>query len=400
MSHPKRVLLAWQIGDGRGHISKLRVIGESLTAAGLQCSAALTDLEFSAELKHVAPTILGMPRLPYFHGWREQASHPPAATYGEFLGDLGFASSRIIAEHLRRWRDVIEKTRADVVIAEQAPIALLAARSLSIPCVSLGTTYTLPPTNLDRFPVLLDEFHRCRWSEQEMCQAISEAIAPFGLPPLTRLAELYTADIALSVGIKLLDPYNASRREERISPDIGSNPLDEPWRRERNEVFAYLSTGNRFDSRIIEALAKLKLPLRVYAAGITQEWAARFRQQGIQIENRPVRPFQIMRRSRVLFHSGSYGTMCLGIYAGIPQVAVPQQLEQLFNARKLQEVGAGWCIEPDEGPVHFDQINEAYESAERQTAAIDLALQTRKEFAYNPAQISCARILKLIRDDQ
>lgn len=396
MPRPKKVLLAWQIGDGRGHITKLRVIGESLKEAGLQCSAALADLEFSDELAHVASTILAAPKLPYFHGLRAQAGYPPAATYGEFLGDLGFASSRIVAEHLGHWRGIIEKIRPDVVIAEQAPSALLAARTLSIFCVSLGTTYTLPPTSLDRFPVLLDEFYRCKWSEVQMCQAINDAIAPFGMPQLTRLAELYTADLALPVGIKILDPYDAHRREKRIPPDVGPDPIEQPWRRERKEVFAYLSTGNRFDAMVIEALAKLKLPLRVYVAGVNAEWEVKFRKAGIRIESRPVRPFQIMRRSRVLFHSGSYGTTCLGIYAGISQVAAPQQLEQLFNARKLQEAGGGYCIEPDDGPIHFNRINEAYESAEMQTSAVGLALQTRAEFVGNPAQISCAKILRAI----
>jgi hypothetical protein len=396
LSVSKKALLAWQIGDGRGHISKLRTIGESLKLHGFVCSAALTDLEHADELKDVTASIRRVSQLPYFHGLRAQAGYPPAATYGEFLGDVGFASTSIIAQHLTYWRDVLQAERPDVVIAEQAPTALLAARSLSIPSVALGTTYTLPPTNLKMFPVLLKEFTHRKWSESEMCEAISAAIDQFHLPPLHHLAELYTADVSLPVGIKLLDPYAHHRVEKRIPPNVGDRPLDKPWTRERNEVFAYLSTGNRFDAMTVDALAKLPVPLRVYVAGADQDSVSKLRAKGIRVEGKPVSPFQIARRSRVIFHAGSYGTMCLGIRAGVPQVTAPQQLEQLFNARSLERAGGGCCIEPNDGAIYFDRIVETYENVETRSRAVDLAIETGPEFLGKPGEMSSAQILRLV----
>ena len=383
MSAPsqKRALLAWQIGDGRGHITKLRIIGEALTSRGVSCSAALIDLEHAAELKHVTTSIVRVPRPPYFHHLRLDAGYPPAATYGEFLGDLGFASSRIVSKHLGYWRDVMISTKPQIVIAEQAPTALLAARSLKIPTVALGTTYTLPPTNLKEFPILLDEFIRCKWSEADMCAEISAAVEPFGLPSLSHLAELYTSDLALPVGIHMLDPYADVRVEPRLPPRIDVEAREQPWTLKRDEVFVYLSTSNRSDAGIADALARLRVPLRVYIAGTNPEHVHVFRSRGIRVEQRPVRHKKIVRSSRIMFHSGSYGTMCLGIRGGIPQVTAPQQLEQLYNGRRLAREGGGYCIEPNDGQVYFDRIMELYESRQARREAIELAERTNPEFA-------------------
>jgi hypothetical protein len=39
----KKALLAWQIGMGRGHISKLRLIGEELLRQGVACTTMLAS---------------------------------------------------------------------------------------------------------------------------------------------------------------------------------------------------------------------------------------------------------------------------------------------------------------------------------------------------------------------
>jgi len=392
----KKALLAWQIGDGRGHITKLRIIGEALRSRGFSCSAALIDLEHVGELKHVVSSVKRVPRPPYFHHLRLEGGHSPAATYGEFLGDLGFASRIIITKHLKHWRDLMVQEQPNIVIAEQAPTALLAARSLKILTVALGTTYTLPPPSLKRFPILLPEFSRCKWSEKDMCVEINAAIEPFDLPPLAHLSELYRADLSLPLGIEMLDPYAAERLEKRLPPSIEDIGNQQPWMQNREEIFVYLSTSNRFESGISEALARVQVPLRVYVAGADRNLAAKFRSRGICVEERPVRPKTIMRRSRIMFHSGSHGTMCLGIRGGIPQVTAPQQLEQLYNGRQLARKGGGYCIEPDDDPAYFERIMELYESAEARTHAVELAERTKSEFLGHPGEISANSIMQLL----
>jgi len=196
----KNALLAWQIGDGRGHNQQAADRRGGSAARGVACTVALTRLDHARELSHAASAMHALPPLPYTHDLRMKSGHKPAATYGEFLGDLGFASAAVVDRHVGLWRQMIGSVAPDIVIGEQAPCAVLAARSLHIPVVALGNTYTLPPTSLESLPILLDEYQERIWSEADMCKTINETVAPLGVPPLTRLSEIYHADCRTSGG--------------------------------------------------------------------------------------------------------------------------------------------------------------------------------------------------------
>jgi hypothetical protein len=394
----KRALLAWQIGDGRGHISKLRNIGKVLCARGVDCSAALTRLEHAHELRDVASSIRPVPPLPYLHHLRIRRGEQPASTYGEFLGDLGFASPGIIAEHVGIWRRLIDAERPNCVIAEQAPSAVLAARSLGIPVAALGTTYTLPPTTLKNFPPLLGEYHQRKWSETDMCDAINSVIAPLGVPPLSCLSEIYRADVALPVGIRILDPYAPLRIEPRLPPNAPNTSARNIDRTDRREVFVYLSAGFRPSPSILAAFRRLPVPLRVYMANADATVAVHLRRLGAAVEHEPVSPRDIARRSRLMFHSGNMGTMCLGIRAGIPQIAVPQQLEQMYHARRLEATGAGVTIGWHEraDAIYEDRILSLYESARAHDSALRLAEHTEHEFQGEAGEIGAEKIMELM----
>jgi UDP:flavonoid glycosyltransferase YjiC (YdhE family) len=223
-------------------------------------------------------------------------------------------------------------------------------------------------------------------------------MTPLGLPPLKRLAEIYRADASLPVGIRLLDPYVDARSEPRVAPDVGGIPAG-GYPRERQEVFVYLSTTDRSDPAMLDFLRLFKVPARLYVANADAATLARFRATGVIVEERPVAPSDIARRSRVLVHAGNHGTMCLGIRAGIPQVSVPQQLEQMFNARRLERTGAGRTVgwSPRTGELYAKFALDLYEDAGAQERARQLAEVTAADFAGDARAQSVARILETIR---
>lgn len=58
-----------------------------------------------------------------------------------------------------------------------------------------------------------------------------------------------------------------------------------------------------------------------------------------------VRPFAplapLLRRSRAIVHSGAHGTNALALLAGVPSVVVPCLFDQVWHARRQQELGTG-----------------------------------------------------------
>ena len=377
----KKVLLANQFGDGRGHVTMLRIVGEALAAHGVTCSAALAKLEHAHELRHIASSVRASPRLPNFANVRRGDNRElAAATYGEFLGDLGFASTQIVEKHVAYWRALIKSERPDVVVGDQSPCALLAARSLKIPTAALGNTYGLPPTSLEEFPNLLDEFQHRVWSETEMRDTINKVVVPLGVSPLSRLSEIYLADVTLPMGIRLLDPYADARTEPRISPPVAHTRTAD-WRK-RKEIFLYLSGRDRADPAMLRFVRTVRLPVRAYISGSNEATRALFREAGTTVEEKPVSPRVIARRSRVMFHAGSFGIMCLGIRAGIPQVSAPQHLEQMFHARRLEQAGAGRTVGWFErnAKTYVRIVHEHYEDRTAHEAAEELSRRTADDF--------------------
>jgi UDP:flavonoid glycosyltransferase YjiC (YdhE family) len=74
--------------------------------------------------------------------------------------------------------------------------------------------------------------------------------------------------------------------------------------------------------------------------------------------------------------------LCLGLAAGIPQVCLPQHLEQLYMARQAEARGAARVIWPQTAPaeaIRAALVSAWHDSAAR-TAAQELAGQLAPDF--------------------
>jgi len=59
-------------------------------------------------------------------------------------------------------------------------------------------------------------------------------------------------------------------------------------------------------------------------------------------------PFsKILPHVAAFVHHGGIGTIAQGLAAGVPQLAIPRNLDQPFNAEMLRKVGVGTVLEPD-----------------------------------------------------
>ena len=84
------------------------------------------------------------------HSGPELVGHP---TWGDALLVMGLADANVVRRGLGIWRGLIVAEHISVLVADAAPLALLAARGLRhegwpIRIVNIGTVYFVPPTNL------------------------------------------------------------------------------------------------------------------------------------------------------------------------------------------------------------------------------------------------------------
>lgn len=390
----RRVLLAWESGAGRGHIVTLKTVAEALGNA-FAYDAALCAMDHAAELAPLCELVFPGARLFFDAEHRKTPGAPRTATWGEFMGDTGFCNPAFLATQVAWWQDVLKARATDLLVADYAPCALMAAHSLGIPSVAVGTGYGIPPVGLETFPIFLPEFSERVYDEREMVADINAALTPLGVPPLRYLSDVYRRSQELVRTLDVLDPY-ASARSQALLPPVAD--VASPAKVRGDEIFAYFSTTELRDEGLVEAMATLSLPLRAFCPGIDTAVADRFASASIIVERAPVAVEDIARRSRMLIHAGQHGILCLGLAAGLPQVAIPQHLEQLYHARRCEELGAGRVIDlSNRTPAALqDIIRGTYFDTEIDDRARCVAESLHDQFAANAHDLIRRRLLPLL----
>lgn len=330
----RRALLAWEGGHGRGHLLTLKTVAEAL-GGRFAFDAALCRMEHASEIEPLCAAVYQCASL-----WQRDEPRRTGvgcATWGEFLGDIGFLDRELLAEQIGWWRDVMRVRRTSVVVADFAPCALLAARSLGVPSICIGVGYGCPPPGMAEFPVLIPDYPVRIYDETEMVAAVNAAGRPLGVPEIARLPEVYGCDDQLACTFAMLDPYSESRLDDLLPPatELAGSRSDGSG----DEIFIYFSTTERDEPALMEAIENLGAPTRLFMPEINYELTSRLSARGVIVERAPVPPDEIVRRSRLILHAGQHGTLSLALAAGLPQIVVPQQLEQLFHARRAEVAG-------------------------------------------------------------
>lgn len=386
-----RVLLAWEGGAGRGHIVTLKVIAEAL-GDDVICDAALCRMDHAIELEAYCDSVFPGARLWANRARREVAGNPHTATWGDFLGDLNFWNPQFLITQIRWWLETFKARQSRLVIADFAPCAQLAARIAGIPSIAVGTGYSVPPSGLGSFPILIPEYTKLVFPEEELLAAVNKALTYFGGAPLERLPDIYADGAAMPRTISGLDPYRGLRQAPLLPPLNEALPRPDG---SGAEIFCYFSTSETENEALVDALIGLDLPIRAYVPGASAEVKELFADAGVTIETRPVPFAQINKRSRLLLHSGQHGTLCMGLGMGLGQVAFPQHLEHLFHAQRASDLSPVRIVGPRTRDA--DEISaailDAYEYGGNDGAAVE---RLRPELFGDIGAIVRGRILPLI----
>ena len=124
-----RVLIAWALGEAFGHLARCLRLAQGLVARGYALTLALKDVRLPAgQAPASGITVLPAPLTPQMG-----AGGSPPVNYPDVLRVSGFADARDVAARLNAWQGMFSLVRPDVLIADHAPTALLAARCTTPP---------------------------------------------------------------------------------------------------------------------------------------------------------------------------------------------------------------------------------------------------------------------------
>ncbi|HEY4373805.1 MAG TPA: hypothetical protein VGN52_17895 [Burkholderiales bacterium] len=386
-----RILYAWELGGGLGHVSRFVPLSRALEARGCAITWALTDMAPAAALLgEGAATLRQAPRFP-----AEMAGLPEdQLAYSEVVMRYGYYNAELLTPLLHGWRELIREATPDLVITDHAPTALLAARSLGIPAARIGTGFCCPPAQEPEPPLMTwvpPGPDRRAESGRIVLASINGALASFGAPPLTALSQMHEADEDFVTTYAGIDHY-PQRNTPRWGVILGSEGGVAPeWPRARGpRVFAYLKAHQAQTVPLLRALCRKHCNVLAYCPGLTPEQRAGPEAQGVCFSERPLDIEAATAACELVVCGGGHGTVCAALLAGRPLLIAPEMTEQGITAYNVDLLGAGLAALPGQEPRYNAVITRLLHEPGFARAAHD--------FRSRHGEMSQARIVGAIAD--
>lgn len=348
--------LAWELGGGLGHAGRLKMLALALQRRGHRVSMSLRDLGHSRALL----ADLDIPRFQAPLWLHQTAGMPPnQASLAEILVTRGYLEAKALAGLADGWRALFGQLRPDLLVADYAPTAILAARSMAIRSVSVGIGFYSPPPR-QPLPCLRDwepiAPQRLAGAEARVLQTANAVLAGFGAAPFEWAADLLLGDAPLLCTWPELDHYgrhdpHAQWHGPNFLPQTGVAPS---WPAgEGAKVFAYLKAGHADHAAVLRALAGQGCRVLCYMPEVAGGKAPPVTSPNILYAAAPVSLEAAFADASLCVCHGGEATLVQALLAGVPALLLPMQLEQFLLARRVQAMGAGVNAAMQPGPVDW-----------------------------------------------
>jgi hypothetical protein len=329
------ILLAWELGSGLGHVMRLRRLSARMSRHGVRLIAAVKDPTAAQILAEQGVEVMQTPVWP---AW--SAIPQSSASMADSLAGYGFADEQTLRTLLTAWDRLLTSVKPDLVVADYAPAASLAARG-RVPLTLVGNGFTLPPDDLKTFPLL----HRVSapiWPEATILDCVNKALKAIASKPIDRLPQIFSADYRSVQTFALLDPYRLCRSEPLAGPIVELIPTAR--QPDAESIFAYLRHDRHLGPSVVEVLLPFAKRLRIFAPGLSEGQLAELARRGAKVESSPPPLASVLPSACLLIHLGGTNAACEAIAAGVPQLVLSTDIEKDLNGRAIEQAGIGRLI--------------------------------------------------------
>jgi len=341
------ITYAWEFGANLGHIGAFLPMARALRERHHQVDWVVAQVGSAARLLDKEGFAwLQAPLMP------EVRREGPPLTYADILLRFGYANASDLLGLVVGWRELFRLAGSQLVMADHAPTALLAARTLGLPVVLFSSGFCIPPRqapmpNMRPWAPLPQE--QLLAIEREALATINAVLAHFGQAPLAAVWQLFDVAEDTLLGFPELDhyPLRGAARYWGNLPDagVGGAPIwpAVPGKR----LFAYLRTESVHHEAALAALAALGQPTIVFFPNAPTQVVARFASRHLAFSATPLDLERTAAEADAAVTYASMSTTTRFLLAGKPLLLLPGHLEQFLMARRVEEMGAGLLADPE-----------------------------------------------------
>jgi UDP:flavonoid glycosyltransferase YjiC (YdhE family) len=336
-----RFVFAWELGAGMGHLQRIKPIAQRLLSQGHEVWAIVKDLRMFGTVFRD----LNVQRLQSPVPMRPANRINPQFTFAQILHNATFGDGRDLAARVRAWRDAFELIRADVLVCDHSPTALVASRGMEMRRVILGTGFICPGVATP-MPLLHGQnvapLEKIRAHEAWLVEQLNSAIEVIGAPRLSSFADLYSqTDATLLATFAELDPYADERQPEYLGCWPYAEGMAPEWPRSGGpRAFAYLKPFAGLET-LVQSMKERQLSAIVVCGGLTPDAVARMQSDCVKIVAQPLDMRRACSECEVAILNATHGSTAAALLAGKPILQLPLFLEQVLTAKRVVKLGAG-----------------------------------------------------------
>ena len=369
-----RIMLAWELGTGYGHLGPFLLFAQQLIGRGHQLSIAAREIASAVAAVGALPiTVYQAPLCMSSYGGLQD----PPLNFAEILMRYGYLDPGMLRGLIAGWRSLLRVTNTDVMIADHAPTALLAARLEGLPRAVIGTPFSVPP-EIHPSPNMRDWLAvppaRLHDSDRRVLEAVN-AVLPAAEPRLTALHQIFSDTAKFFIGVPETDHYG--RRADALYFGLAgqsSGKAVPPWPPgDGKRVLLYLHADYPYALQLVQALASLQARVIVHMRRASGELVRQCAAAGATVSDAPLDLDRLLPGADLCVSHGP-GTAIASLQAGVPVLILPKQLENFLFARALERMGVGMMVDPGLNPPDIRSALAAMLSGtEHATAAKALA---------------------------
>jgi len=251
--------------------------------------------------------------------------------------------------YLRAWRAIFDLVQPDLVLFEHSPTALIASHGCRFKKVLVGSGFAIPPlpepgAPFGRFSTTPDsEAVRAGLLADDalVLGLVNQALARLGLAPLVDLAQIYRqADASLLLSLPALDHFGARPGQRYLgAKPLGHQPAAVWPAGPGPRVFGYLQAMPSLDA-LLRCLRAAGVCALLLVRDLPPELRRRYSSDSLQFLDGLVDLGSVAVQADWVVNHANHSTVAVFAQAGLPQLLIPQQQEQLLLALRLVAQGS------------------------------------------------------------